>query len=327
MVLTDQKRQTLKDLYENVGGAAGAFMGVSRLHKTARKVDKSILYSDVRRFLAEHSVRQQHYTRSPRADPLKSKSKRVWDVSSLGYFGIDCMYLQKALAGPFPFMMIMVDLFSTKLYATFLKKLDKNTGLVAVKRLFEQVDYEIKGCCTDKGGEFALLHDYMTKLGKNYYVAPQRSLNKISQGERAVRLVRQLAGRMLTSGHTTSAMQALKSSIASHNATPTANLGDLSPNEVTEDKQGFVLNERLKRRLELESKVVDMSRFKVGQLVRLKEPKSRFSKSNSPTYSAELYKIDSVLEHSPTPGYRLRSERTYALLPGSVDYSQILLVS
>ena len=141
-----------------------------------------------------------------------------------------------------------------------------------------------------------------------------------------MRVIRELAGRMITSGKTTSSMQALKSAIASHNATPTDNLGGLAPDEVVADQQGFVLNERLNRKLELESKVVDKPRMKVDQLVRLKEPKSRFSKSNLPSYTAELYKIDSVLEHSPTPGYKLRSERTHALLPGSFDYSQILVV-
>ena len=85
----------------------------------------------------------------------------MWDVPGLGYFGLDCMYLQKAFAGPFPFLMIMVDLFSTKIYYTFLKKLDKDKGLAAVKRLLSQPDYEIKSCTSDKGGEFVLVREYM----------------------------------------------------------------------------------------------------------------------------------------------------------------------
>ena len=48
MVLNKEKSRILTDLYENTSGSSGAYMGVVRLHKTAQKLNKDILYNDVR---------------------------------------------------------------------------------------------------------------------------------------------------------------------------------------------------------------------------------------------------------------------------------------
>ncbi len=317
------KTDVLRKLYYNKAGTPGAYQGVNRLFKAARKVNNDILYSDVLKFLQNEESYQLHYddTNRKRHDPLKSKSKRQWIVGELGWIGLDTMYMAQGLGSPFPYLMIGVDLFSSKIYATFLKKLDGTTGLAAVKRILAQVE-DIVGSCSDQGGEFSLVREHMRQEGNKYYVAPAQSPHKIAQAERAIRTIRTIAGRVLDSGETTSAMQAVKIAINSHNSSPTKRLGNLAPDDITKDKQGHVLSLRLKRRLELESKAP--TPMAVGQLVRLRKTGTRFTKSNMPKYSRDVYKIDSLLPHSPTPGYRLRSVSTHSVLPGPFDYTQLL---
>ena len=93
--------------------------------------------------------------------------------------------------------------------------------------------------------------------------------------------------------------------------------------QVLLEKQGQVLNVKLRQKLELESKMIDVPRLRIGQLVRIKEETSKFAKSNIPKFSKEVYKVEKVLPHSPTPGYVLRSTSTYAVLPGSFNYYQL----
>ena len=214
-----------------------------------------------------------------------------------------------------------------QIYATFLKKLDGMTGLAAVKRIIEQIeDYTLIGCCSDLGGEFSLVREYMQDIDKKYYVAPAQSASKISPAERSVRTIRTIAGRILDSGETSSAMQAVKLAITSHNSSPSSKRGGLAPDDVTPDNQGQVLKHKMKARFELESEAIGAPTFDKGQLVRIRELGSKFTKSNIPRYSKQVYQIDEVVPHSPTPGYRLRSTTTYALLPGSFNYSQLLKI-
>lgn len=322
------KTKILQNIYYNKDGAPGAFQGAQRLFKAARKVNSKILYSDVMKFLEREATYQRNFddTQRKKHHPLKSKSKRMWHVAQLGWIGLDCMYMAQGLGSPFPYLMIGVDLFSSKVYHTFLKKLDAKTGVAAVKRIISQIiGYELIGCCSDLGPEFALVRAHLREMEKRYYVAPAQSPNKISQAERTVKTIRVLAGRILGSDKVSSAMQAVKLAIESHNNTPSARLGWLSPNQVLPDQQGHVLNYKLKRKLELESKITDVKPLLVGQIVRIKLQTTRFAKSNMPKYSAELYKIDSIVPHSPSFGYRLRKLDTYALLPGSFNQTQLLI--
>ena len=196
-----------------------------------------------------------------------------------------------------------------------------------MKRILGQIeDYTLIGCCSDLGGEFSHEREYMQDIDKKYYVAPVQSASKISPAERSVRTIRTIAGRILDSGETSSAMQAVKLAIASHNSSPSSKLGGLAPDDVTLAQQAQVLKIRLKKRLELQSQVIDAPQLSVGDLVRIREIGKLFTKSNIPRYSQQVYKIDKLLPHSPTPGYRLRSTSTYALLPGSFNYSQLLKV-
>ena len=316
------KLDVLRGLYRSKTGSPGAFQGTQRLFKAARQVNNNIRYDDVIKFLKSEESHQLHFDDTQRKH--RSISKRQWEVGQLGWIGLDTMYMAQGLGAPFPFLMIGVDLFSGKIFSSFLKKLDGKTGLNAAKRIFDQLEgYDLIGCCSDMGGEFSLIREYMREQKTKYYVAPAQSPNKISQCERAIRTIRTITGRILSSGETTSAMQAVKLAIASHNSTPSNEIGGLSPDQVVPEKQGEVLNVKLRQKLELESKMIDVPRLSVGQLVRIKEATSNFTKSNIPKYSKEVYKVEKVLPHSPTPGYVLRSTSTYAVLPGSFNYYQL----
>ena len=165
-MLTEEQNQFLADLYYNKHGAAGAFMGIDGLYKTARRLDKTIKRADVTDFLNHQSIYQTHFddTQTRHRDFLKSAPKRVWHVSSLGFIGFDVLYLQQKLKGPFPFLMVGVDLFSTKIYASFLKTLDAKTGLAAIKRLLTQIEYPVISIVSDRGGEMSMLRPYLHDL-------------------------------------------------------------------------------------------------------------------------------------------------------------------
>ena len=85
-----------------------------------------------------------------------------------------------------------------QIYATFLKKLDGKTGLAAVKRILEQIEgYTLIGCCSDLGGEFSLVREYMQDINKKYYVAPAQSASKILLAEYLILVKHQVLCRLL----------------------------------------------------------------------------------------------------------------------------------
>jgi hypothetical protein len=133
----------------------------------------------------------------------------------------------------------------------------------------------------------------------------------------------------LAEGKIKAPLQALTLAVNSLNNMPRDDLLGKSPNEIKPEDVGKILEHQLNTKRNKAEEYPDLSsRLKVGDTVRLAVlPNKAFTKSNEPKWSNDLFEIIKINDSSwPTPSYKIRSERSNVVMPGSFTFDQLLKV-
>ena len=175
----------------------------------------------------------------------------------------------------------------------------------------------------DRGSEFlnGTVRDYTESMGINHYTTNTYSSNKTSAAERLIRTVRLHLGRRLAAKTVTNFPNAIRSIEASINNT-VSSVTDLKPVETTNADSVAILTRQRDKRIRKKTRTTE--KFKKGDIVRLSVTyKSAFKKSNDPSFSKELYRIESVKSTTPV-SYTLVDVETGIKVVGSVTHHQII---
>lgn len=128
----------------------------------------------------------------------------------------------------------------------------------------------------------------------------------------------------MASGKIKSPIQALKMAASIHNNAPNKQLNGIAPNQVQRTDVGKIVEFQLQRKRNAAEKIPDMSKkFKIGDHVRIRLPKTPFTKSNEPRWSDVVYKIIDINASWPTPSYKLQAIQSGTSLPGTFSYDQL----
>lgn len=141
--------------------------------------------------------------------------------------------------------------------------------------------------------------------------------------ERFNRTLRQLSAKILKGGHIKQPHAALLAAVEAYNETPSA-ITHIAPRMSFSDSAiAKIIDHYMERDIKQEMSSVK-PKFKLGQVVRLKDTaRDKFTKSSTPLWLADKYKIDSIIRTTPLPSYKLTSHDGGIHLPATV--SQALL--
>jgi hypothetical protein len=156
--------------------------------------------------------------------------------------------------------------------------------------------------------------------------ANTRAPHHTAYAERAIRTIRERTARILESGKIKNPLKAIRTAVDTYNSSANEILMGESPNNVSRDNVGRILEHQLTIRKNQTDKYPRniSSYFKIGDVVRTRLPKTRFTKSNEPKFSQEIFEIIDIKTSSwPLESFVLKSKSTGAVPPGSFTIDQI----
>src|SRR3989454_2894268 len=269
---------------------AGSFGGVRGLVRHG-KVDSK----KVREWLMgqnAYTLHKQSKTRFRRRKTYSSGIDDLWqadlvDLSSLSSYNDSYRYLLTA-----------IDVFSRFARAIPLKNKSGNTLVKAFSSLI--TERKPNYLQTDKGTEF--LNSAFQKLLRDNDIKFYTSENddiKCALVERWHRTLKSKMWRYFTHKSTLRYTDVLDDMVASYNDTYHTSI-KMAPSEVNEHNEG-----ELRRRLYSKAKPPLKWKFVIGDTVRIKQSKRTFKKGYLPSWTEEIFTIDSRYPSDP-PTYKLK---------------------
>ncbi len=222
------------------------------------------------------------------------------------------------------FLLVAVDQFSKLTYIEAVARVTSAVVAKAFRRILERMNYRVRRVIHDDGREWQLhFRCILDQEGIDSVVAnPATFENKSFLAESRNAVIRRLLARAKEGGvglHTTLLSRKIEDWL---NRAPNKRT-TLSPQETTDETAPFVLNRIRSRRIK-ETRISPQTtqRFVAGQLVRVRQKRGVFSKSTTPVFSRQLYRVLRALPTAPSPSYRI-AIKDGATLPGT--YSQFNL--
>lgn len=310
------KASVLKKIYENDKDIAG-FSGEQKLLKASIKCRKDITLKDVKQFLNKqrsytlHGNIHKKYLKRPIIvfGPGKTVGGDLADLSSLKKHNKNYKYL-----------LILIDIFSRKLYVTPLKnKTNKLLALEFEKFIRHETKYKYDKLFVDEGTEFK--GQYMDEILKKYDIHRYSIYNrafKCSIAERVIQTIKRKIYKRMTHFNTKNYIDSLQNIVEGYNKTPHKGLGYKTPNFVHGltnyqdilDQYTTQYQQKLKnyvgyKKENIENSFSQRNTLEEGTFVRLLTAKAvgLFVKSFDHNYTEEIFVIRKVVKLIPTRYY------------------------
>ena len=193
------------------------------------------------------------------------------------------------------FALILIDVFTKKLYTAPMKKKTKEETARAFETIFHDFDEFPINLMTDRGLEF-----YNKEVGKifdsygiNHYSTPTKTKWKASVAERVIRTIKSRLLKYFKFEKTTNWVDVLPQFTKNYNSTPHSSHG-FSPDDVSSENRDIVY-----KKLYPQNTLTIVCKLKVGDKVRKIKDKTLFEKGYTENWSEEIYQI-SASRHSNT---------------------------
>jgi hypothetical protein len=306
---------------------AGGFSNLNALYKLSRSVDARVTLSLVKKFLEKQKIYQLFKHNIPSVLESKHLGRRFL-IGQYGEYAMDSFYL---IRGHLKFGYCLIEMMSLQTYCRFSKKLNAESSTKALRSMLEDVRFKCTKLLTDHGVEYIAKSFNKFLEEKNIdHIYSKNSVNKSVYAEAAIGHIKRIAAKI--QHHSKINMQpseACAQATRILNETPSVVLSGLAPNRVREGDAGKLLMGKEKRRAEIDSKHLDLSklRFSIGEEVRLKNHKGKFSKVGTFSYSSATYRIIKILRVSPQPLFQLKEVQTKRQYPGFVEQTSVLKIA
>lgn len=151
---------------------------------------------------------------------------------------------------------------------------------------------------SDKGREFdnRIVKEYFKKMGIQYKTTKD-PVTKAAICERFIRTIKSIIYKYFTYFDTSSYVDVIESILCVYNSRKHSTIG-MSPNDVNEKN---VLNVwKFMNKHKTERSFEQKAKYKVGDFVRVANPKKVFEKGYKPKWSTEIFTVEKCINRSPT---------------------------
>ena len=301
-------------------GEEGSLAGIGRVFAAAKKLDPSVTHSQVKEALSNLESYTLH-------KPVKRiKKTRPYLSSGINeYFQMDLFVMNDELAraNRKKYVLFAIDAFSRKIFA---RPLLTKTGVEvrdAIISIFQENDNKVsKKVVTDKGREFLNYHvqDYFKKM-KIIHITTE-NIYHASQAERLIATFRRWLGRFITGFRTKKFLPFLPKFVEGYNNSPHSSLPNgLTPSQIGLANEFLVWQFQFSRYFRRAPGFFGKPKFKLNDIVLIREIQGRFKKASQTTFSSErfiivrvlhtipvTYKIATLLDRTPISGSFYSSE-------------------
>ena len=203
----------------------------------------------------------------------------------------------------FRFALILIDVFTKKLYTAQLKKKTKDETARAFETIFKEFDEFPINLVTDRGREF--YNEEVQKLfdsyGINHYSTPTKTKWKASVAERVIRTVKSRLFKYFKAKKTTNWVDVLPQLTKNYNSTPHKSHG-FPPEDVSSENRDIVF-----KKLYPQNTLTIICKLKIGDKVRKIKDKTLFEKGYTENWSEEIYIISATRQSNSVCWYKLEN--------------------
>ena len=201
------------------------------------------------------------------------------------------------------FALILIDVFTKKLYTAPLKKKTKEETARAFEQIFQDFDEFPINIVTDRGLEFynKNVRQIFDSYGINHYSTPTKTNWKASVAERVIRTIKSRLFKYFKAGKTKNWVDVLPEFTKNYNATPHASHG-YSPDDVSSENR-----DKVYKKLYPQNTLTIVCKLKIGDKVRKIKDKTLFEKGYTENWSEEIYKISATRQSNTVCWYKLEN--------------------
>lgn len=258
------------------------FPGISKLYKLAKKEGLKITYKDAREVVAKNKVSQLH-KRPPKKSNHPITSPGVNIEFQMDLLDMNKFYTQNS---HYRYILIVVDIFTRRAFATPLKNKSAETTLVGLKKAFEALG-EPKIIASDNGSEF--------KGAVSKYLEQKKIIHKMNEVgdhnvlgiiDRFSQTIKNTIYKHFTDDNNTKWIDKLDKIVENYNNSPHGSLDNMTPTEAKKYE-----SDTLKVHAKRVKKLTNPDKLKVGDIVRVLKKKTTFERGFNRKYSLKTYKI------------------------------------
>ena len=201
------------------------------------------------------------------------------------------------------FALILIDVFTKKLYTAPLKKKTKEETAKAFEAIFHDFDEFPINLVTDKGLEFynSEVRKIFDSYGINHYSTPTKTKWKASVAERVIRTIKSRLFKYFKADKTTNWVDVLPEFTKNYNSTPHSSHG-FPPEDVSNENRDIVY-----KKLYPQNTLTIVCKLKIGDKVRKIRDKTLFEKGYTENWSDEIYKISASRQSNTVCWYKLEN--------------------
>ena len=263
-----------------------AFSGASKLWRYIKLHGKNITKRQLYAWLTKQDVYTSHHPiihRFARKRVVTRGINDVWDVDLM-----DMTNLAQYNDG-ITFIVIFIDIFSRFLYVEPMKNKSTKETLKAIKAVFAKSNDQPETFRCDAGKEFLgkEVSEYLTD--REIYQQISRSDTKANYAERVIRTLKKKIYRYLYHSKTHKYIDVLQDLVEGYNENYHTGI-NCAPSMINKDNEAQVWAEQyLPKKSEKIKKI--KFKFSSGDLVRISNLRTPFSRGFGQTYSEEIFKI------------------------------------
>ena len=201
------------------------------------------------------------------------------------------------------FALILIDVFTKKLYTAPLKKKTKDETAKAFETIFNGFDEFPINLVTDRGREFynEEVQKIFDSYGINHYSTPTKTKWKASVAERVIRTIKSRLFKYFKANKTTNWVDILPQLTANYNSIPHKSHG-FPPDDVSSENRDKVF-----KKLYPQNTLTIVCKLKIGDKVRKIKEKTLFEKGYTENWSEEIYIISAARQSNSICWYKLKN--------------------
>jgi Integrase core domain len=293
----------LNKLYNNPKSTS-CFTSIEPLLREARRQDFKISRKEVKDYLSRNSTYTLHrrvVRKFKHLPTIASGLHTDWqsDLCDLA----DVVGENRG----FRYLLVCIDVLSRKIFISPLRRKTPEHMISALKKCFESAEALPWILYTDEGTEYA-----SSAINKFYKTHDIKHVCLVTSPrfhcgivERANRTIKERLYRYFTKAGTYHWLNIVDKLINSINCSYHSGI-DMAPNDITYDNCAMVRDRLLKRTAILNDKARRrLTRFRLGDRVRVEKYKHIFVKGYLPTFTNEIFTVKHVLQHHHPHTYRL----------------------
>ena len=272
-----------------------AFAGADKLWRSLRAAGRKITRRQLNDWLSQQDVHTSHHPivrRFARKQVITRGIDDVWDADLM-----DMATLAQFNDG-ISFIGIFIDIFSRKLYAIPMKDKSTSETLRALKQAMVQSESQPETLRSDAGKEFVgrQVKDYLAD--REIYQQIAKNEHKANYAERVIRTIKKRIFKYLYSKKSKRYIDVLQDLVDGYNNSYHTGIKCV-PSSVTKENQHTVWvqqyipnpQKKKKKNKKKNSTKAIQFRFEVGDLVRISNIRTPFSRGFGQTFSEELFLI------------------------------------